>query len=514
MHRLFYVEELVRQIAFDAYERPLGSASLLALACSCKILEGPVMDVLWQRQKLLDIILRTLPADCWTLTDGVYRLIKIPTTKEWKRFKTYTGRVAELHVGDPPGCQEVSSATISFLVAQSTVDPLWPGLTSLRLYEPRWEMLVSALAFLSRKIKAFTLVLPQDTSILLHPILSIASARCHEVQELVLDTVVEGPHSIDMVGGLISACKDTLRTLEIRSPFETEYLPIIANLPRLKILRLEKAGSFSCDIPSDSFPVLEEFTFSGFQERRIEIFLKLLGTAGLKVAKMYSHVTIDFEKSIAALSRFSASLEDLEITAITSLDLVRVPAFRLPFTNLRNVRLRCLHREVALLGSCTLRLSDKAVVDLGAAMPNLTHLTLGNPICPGLQCTTFLALVGLSKTCRELETLEIKIDFRTMVAPSLSLSETKEVETPVETQGHGCKLRKLVVGASILPAPSEESGWIVAAGLGKIFPSLTEVEGRGNFGRGKWGSVDRNLRMFRQVLRTVGIQGTHSRFDS
>jgi hypothetical protein len=72
MNQVFYVEELVRRIAFNAEDGSSGSASLLALACCCKALEGSVMDVLWQRQKYLHIILRTLPANCWTITDNIY----------------------------------------------------------------------------------------------------------------------------------------------------------------------------------------------------------------------------------------------------------------------------------------------------------------------------------------------------------------------------------------------------------------------------------------------------------
>lgn len=72
MNRVFYVEELVRQIAFNVDEPSPRSSSLLALACCCKVLEGPAMGVLWQRQKVLGVILRTLPTGCWTVTNGVY----------------------------------------------------------------------------------------------------------------------------------------------------------------------------------------------------------------------------------------------------------------------------------------------------------------------------------------------------------------------------------------------------------------------------------------------------------
>jgi hypothetical protein len=72
MNRVFYAEEPVRQIALSADMGPTGSASLLAFACCCKTLEGPVMDILWLRQKYLPAILQTLPADCWAFTDEKY----------------------------------------------------------------------------------------------------------------------------------------------------------------------------------------------------------------------------------------------------------------------------------------------------------------------------------------------------------------------------------------------------------------------------------------------------------
>ena len=449
-----------------------------------------------------------------TYSPLVQRLIKIPTAEEWERFKTYTRRVVELHVGGTFGWG-VSSETISFLGMQSAVDPLWAGLTSLRLHEPGWETVAFALAFLSPKIQVLSLILPRDTSILLHPILSVASDRCHSIQKLVLDIVVDDSHSAHKVGGLISACRDTLRILDIRSPYRTEYLPIIADLPQLRVLCIERAR-FLGGVPFDCFPALEEFTFPHLQEYQagysqgcqIGYFLKRLGTRRLKVAKIYSTATVGFEELVRGLSRFSTSLRDLEITAITSLNLPSYPCCRLPVMSLRNVQLWCLPWEVTSHKPCPLLLSDETVAKLGAVMPNLTHLTLGNPTCPELQCITFLSLVSLSETCRNLETLEIKVDLRTMVAPPLSVSESKSVGTGAisdKTGDHPCKLRRLVVGSSTLP-DLPESGWIVTAGLRGIFPSLREVEGCGP-GRSKWEQVCENIRMFRQVLRTVGSLG-------
>jgi hypothetical protein len=432
----------------------------------------------------------------------VQRLVRTPTTEEWKRFKIYTGRVIELYIGKLT-IGEVSSETISFLGMQSTVDPLWPRLTSLRLSNrPGWDSVVSTLAFLSPKIKTLALILPRDTSILLQPILSIASGKCRLVQELVLDIVADDPRSANWVGGLISACGDTLHTLEINSSFKVEYLPIISNLPQLRTLRLERAH-FSCDLPSDAFPVLEEFTFPHFLGRRLQHFLRRLGTTNLKVAKIYSTDAIDFRKAIAALARFSTSLTDLEITAVAAVDVLRVSASRLPFSNLKNVSLRCFRWGDIFHESCAFRPSDEAITALAAAMPNLTHLTLGSSTCPNLQCVTFLSLVSLSNSCKGLETLEIKVDFQTMVAPALAWNKDAGTDAiSYESQSRGCKVRKLFVGLSALP-DHPESGWIVAIGLGKIFPSLVEVEGYG-FERSKWEQVGANIRMSRQVLRIIG----------
>jgi hypothetical protein len=410
--------------------------------------------------------------------------------------------VTELYVGRAFS-GEVSSETISFLGMQSTLEPLWPRLTSLRLVgRPSWDLVVSTLAFLSPKIKTLVLTLPRDANILLQPILSTASDRCHWIQELVLDVAVDDPHPAHWVGGLISACRDTLRTLEIHSPFRVEYLPAIASLPQLRKLRLERAH-FPSDIPPDAFPVLEEFTFLRFRGRRLQHFLKLLCTTSLKVARIHSTDAIDLKKSIMALSRFSTPLEHLEVSAVTAFDLLRVPAPRPIFANLRNLHLWCFRCGDVFHNSCAFRPSDPAIGELGALMPNLTNLTLGSPTCTDLQCVTFLSLVSLSKTCRGLEMLEIKVDFHSMLIPPLSGREDSGTNAISDgPRRDGCRLRKLILGLSVLP-DDPDSGWLVAVGLGKIFPLLLEVEGRGTE-RNKWEQVGTNIRMSREVLRAVG----------
>jgi len=72
MHQVLRLDELIRNISYCADSTSTGSASLLAFASCCKSLEGPVMDILWRRQVDLSTILKTLPADSWTVADDIF----------------------------------------------------------------------------------------------------------------------------------------------------------------------------------------------------------------------------------------------------------------------------------------------------------------------------------------------------------------------------------------------------------------------------------------------------------
>jgi len=392
---------------------------------------------------------------------------------------------------------------MSFLGTRSMLDPLWPRLISLRLGGGLgWDAVTSALGFLSPNIRRLTLILPRDNNILLQPILSTASDRCHWIRELILDIVANDSHSAQEVGGLISACRDTLHTITIWGS-KAEYLPIIANLPRLRSLSLYGVD-FPCDLPLNAFPTLEEVTFAQFHGQRLQHFFNRLCTTGLKVVEIRGINTIAPKELMAALSRFSATLMVLRISPVSDVDLPSGVVPRL-FASLRSVHLNCSCWMNLGRVQCAFGLTDQAIAELGASMPNITHLFLGSPSCSNPQRATFLSLVSLSKTCKDLESLTIKVDFQTMIAPSLDESEDDGADATVDgTQGNasdGCKLRKLNVGLSTL-SDRPESGWIVATGLGKIFPSLSKVVGCGLL-QPKWEEVGRNIRMLRRVLRTV-----------
>lgn len=318
-----------------------------------------------------------------------------------------------------------------------------------------------------------------------------------------MDIFVGDTSSVLGVGGLIIASRDTLRTLEIKSHFKADYLPFVADLPHLRSLKLGRT-SFPHYFPSDAFPSLEEVTILRFRGQRLQDFFKHLRTTGLRVVDVGGTIdAVAFKESMAALSRFSASLTTLKFTNVPNLVLPGGVVPRLLFTNLTHLHVGCLCAGDGIQGRCAFQPTDQTITELGAATPNITHLTLGNPTCHAPQCATFVSLVSLSKTCRDLETLGIKVDLQTMVGPSIHGSENAGTGAAFGgSQDNPCKLRTLVVGLSTLPDQSE-SGWIVAIGLGKIFPSLSEVVGHHDLDRHKWEGVGRNIGMLRQVLCTV-----------
>ena len=64
MHTCLCVDEVVRLIAHELVASE-GKATSVALACCCKTLEDPTLDVLWQTQEQLLPLLKSLPGGVW-----------------------------------------------------------------------------------------------------------------------------------------------------------------------------------------------------------------------------------------------------------------------------------------------------------------------------------------------------------------------------------------------------------------------------------------------------------------
>ena len=76
MHACLKVDELVRLIAHELVTSG-AKATIVALARCCKSFEDSVLDVLWETQGALLILLKSLPGDVWN--EGGY-IVSVPTT--------------------------------------------------------------------------------------------------------------------------------------------------------------------------------------------------------------------------------------------------------------------------------------------------------------------------------------------------------------------------------------------------------------------------------------------------
>jgi len=76
MHPCLRVDEIVRVIASELVLSG-GRGTSVALACCCKSLEDPVLDVLWETQTRLRPLLGSLPIDVW---DEWGSPVSVPTT--------------------------------------------------------------------------------------------------------------------------------------------------------------------------------------------------------------------------------------------------------------------------------------------------------------------------------------------------------------------------------------------------------------------------------------------------
>ena len=64
MHACLNVDEIVRFVARELVASRF-KATAVALACCRKSFEDPVLDVLWETQKELFPLLKSLPGDVW-----------------------------------------------------------------------------------------------------------------------------------------------------------------------------------------------------------------------------------------------------------------------------------------------------------------------------------------------------------------------------------------------------------------------------------------------------------------
>ena len=494
MHNALLFVEVIQNISYCADPTSTGSASLLAFACCCKSLEGPIMDVLWRRQVDLCTILKSLPVDSWTINGRIFVREKprspfvtlfLPTPQslsrnlsrdEWRRFKKYTARVITLEISKTNYVYQilrsrpqawVSMETIQLLGMESQRGGFWPWLCSLK-YNTDWEIPFLSL-FLTPTITELDLTLPRGSNQLLQPTLSLLADKCRQLQSLTMDVDASSPLSGDEMGRLIAASKRTLRCIRIRSPTPPDIFPEIFNLPQLQDLTLQEPH-----LPnqtSNASPRLQAITFYGNHGPNLPRFLRRLTVPRLTKVMISRGGIIQFSAFLEALRGARATMSTLYLSPVITIDHSNVTLLR-SFINLTSLSVGCVCEDPQLSEPCGFQLTDEGVLKLGKALPHIRLLSLG-PNCRAPRHVTFRSLIYLSRTCGNLENLSIRVDFTSIAHGSdqLNRSNPSLGVNGVHPRRTTSKLGTLGVGNSPLP-DTPRCEWVIALALVRIFPSI------------------------------------------
>ena len=472
------------------------------------------MDALWQRQTILSTILKTLPADSWSIDDDAFvrRNFTFPFTsqallgfqslsrnlsqEEWKRFRRYTARVTTLEVNRTYSCPPValdrsrvkaSLETIQLFGMESQRGSFWPRVRSL-LWNMKWEAAPFISSFLTPTITDLDLSFPYESSRFLQPTLSIISHTCRQLQSLTIDGGISGPLSSGEMGRLISASGSTLRNINVRSFTPAEIFPVIFKLPMLRSLRLEEP-QFPDEIPLEILPLLEFIGLAGGRNPNLTRFLRGLSAKKLAKIVVYSSEAIYPPPLLGSLTGATATMNYIHLSPVIGLCLGSI-ALLCTFTNLTSLTIQCVCVKYK---PCSFQPTDRDLLWLGRALPHIRTLSL-SPGCRIPSQVTFESLIGLSRTCGCLENLSIKIDFASVVEDLDQPNDRNVGPGGHNSQRGRSRLQTLDVGSSPLPdAPRCEL--VVAVALVSIFPSIDRIL----FNTDGWGEVWENILVCQKI---------------
>ena len=386
----------------------------------------------------------------------------------------------------------VSVETIQLIGMESQREGFWPGLFSLKC-NIGWEIVPFISLFLAPTITDLDLTLPRDqNNRLLQPTLSLLSHACRQLRSMRMDVDTSCPQSGAEMGRLISASRNTLHRIDIRSSTPPEIFPVIFNLPLLRTLILQEPR-LPDQSPAEILPSLETIDFNGNHGPNLAQFFGGLSVQKLVAVSVRCGGIIQLPTSLDSLCGATATVNRLYLSPVAALDRSSITLLR-TFTNLTSLIIRCVCESREMNWPCSFQLTNEDLLDLGGALPHIRALDLGQG-CRRACHVTFKSLICLSRTCGNLETLSIRVDFASIVDGSdqPGRGNASIRDNGARPQRERSRLWILAVGNSPLPdVPRCE--WIVALALVTIFPSIqyvfsscsSEMNRRWN---GVWGDI-------------------------
>ena len=491
--RVFKIDELATYIA--THLLAISPESTVALALTCRALEGPVLKLLWEMEDSLQLlIIRVLAMEAFyfSLPDraGLYLLVSFLfsssrhlsystvmknqqalrrplTTWELNRLKRYASWMRRLQVREWGLSEELTR----FVLPTPTGDP---PVLRLHLRELDWWLNETNLSFLLEFLS------PHLTKIIITASNFIRPGEAIEPWDGLPDKVVPEMRSAiklfplslqildihlgsglqtyitEEISAFILGCGDSFRELNTNSALSTQAIVHLMKLPNLCAWVTEQGPPqvtdlIRCGIPDDvvsifpslktlglrSEPALEWFTLFEAAKNRTSPWVM----AGNSLSAIsYHHPTLPVDSSL--VSRFLQFANLVDITIETGCSLL----------------------------SCKSQFTDQDVERLALALPKLEVLVLGGWPCGADTClTTVHSLLSLSACCTELKHLAIHFCVANLQADILDMFDY------AYSQGlHSspkCALEELVTGEMRFE-PAHHDPRLISLGMLMIFPSL------------------------------------------
>jgi hypothetical protein len=396
----------------------------------------------------------------------------------------------------------VSVETIQILGMESQRGEFWPRLRRLEC-NIGWDFVPFISSFLTPTITTLDITLPSESNLLLQPTLSLLTRTCRQLQSLAMEVDASDPLSVGEMVHLISASRYTLRRIEIRSFTPPDIFPVIFSLPGLQDLTLHEPR-LPNQIPPKILPCLQAINFSGNHGPTLTRFFGRLSVQRLAEVRISCGGIIQFPKLLDTLRGATTIINVLDLSPVTVLDHSTITLLSM-FTNLTFLAIGCICNNPKLKGKCSFRPTDEDVLELGNALPYIRTLSL-SPSCRAPYHTTFKSLVHLSRTCGNLESLSLRVDFASLGDPNqLNHGNADRGDTGARLQRATSRLGGLTLGNSPLPGiPRCE--WVIAMALASIFPSITFLSSSCTGGmQNRWGEVWRDILVCQRVFRIARV---------
>ena len=368
---------------------------------------------------------------------------------------------------------------------------LLPNLRSIHWEPHSWDQLPFLRLLLNPGLVDVTIEFSNDNLHIYRPA-AISLIPTRDLARLQLAPIGSDPLSMSALHNLLNQASETLRSVRLKEEPSMAVIEKLIQLPNLRHLDMYTPGTHISP-PAIVFPSLEKLVVRDMEGvswfhilrnipnpalRELEVTLQGSSLAYLQALESFL-LGANIHQT---LTSFECACDEIPLTEAGLRPL-------LSFGRLTKLKLISSCTE----GQCNSQLNDSIISELAAALPQLTHLSLGDTLCEvPTSGVTIASLVTLSTRCVDLDALRLHFDANSIISHGTRMDS--------QTHKFTCKLRTLSVGS--LPLPSDRDDiLLVTFVLLHIFPNLEII----THARKNWSQVKRAVQLFRKAPKTIPL---------